>query len=100
MYRDFQIFLRPNPNAQPIEINSLLTLENFVKVLSITVLGVEGQPEIKYTCIPGRGEVLNPIRNNLPFINFDTFRGHLDLEIQMPSLVLYPTESNVCGFFI
>jgi len=101
MQRNVQIFFRPNPNTDQLLINNLEALETYVRVLSITVLGLEGDPQTRFLCMPGQSEILNPASNrafsNLDNLRnvLDSVRNVLDLEQNMNIFVLYPRESNV-----
>ena len=55
----FEFFLRANPNTDPIPIHNLAALEYYVRVLFITVLGLEENPNIKLTCLPEKGKLNN-----------------------------------------
>ena len=94
MQRNVQIFFRPNPNTAPIPINNLVDLETYVRLLSITVLGLEADQSVKFPCVPGESKILNPVQNK-PFTNIEDLRNILDFQKNQNIYMLYPLESKV-----
>ena len=95
MQRNFQIFFRPNPNTASIPINNLEDLETYVRLLSITVLGLEGDQLFNLTSVPGESKILNPLQNDVPFTNIESLRYVIGFKPNQNTVTLYPIESKV-----